>query len=481
MSNQNQKINISWSTKELDEWVRNALINPALLSTDRLPELAQFIANNKDTLYATYRDPEDSNLHIIQMPSYEKWNETYELHVIEKTTGKTVKVLERMEPFELCDDLTLQIKSSEKDSWNSKTSAIKNLSKEERKTLKTALMELCKVNNGQLHINEIVELLEKFLKTTQRGTYTMSGHMVNQILQTKERLPITDEKEQEKYEVKAGIKRLSGGEHRIIKSLGLLLDKNKRNQNGAQIEGLKILDSCKLFKNALLQKAYGFSPTIMILDEHEYFEAYYGGSNYGGTDRKYMRSALEKFCKREFDVRYDRIYWESGEEFTDRILFKSSVAEAYPFFPSLTNEEKKKLNLGDEAIKKMKKKIILVINQIFTDQIESNFIKYPVDINQRMQKAARGSATPSMYLLMDYCLREIRHSRYNVPIGEDKLIEVLELDKAKKEGRKSRLDKSIKEAINTVKNLGLILEAHKTKGQNGKPKFELKLNDKPWS
>ncbi|HLB52485.1 MAG TPA: hypothetical protein VJK48_02105, partial [Chlamydiales bacterium] len=82
--------------------------------------------------------------------------------------------------------------------------------------------------------------------------------------------------------------------------------------------------------------------------------------------------------------------------------------------------------------------MIIALNPLLTDQINSKYVEYPSDINKRMVIAAGGHrlVTESMIALRDYLLRELSARRFQPEINEEKLFLILKLEKYLKSKRK---------------------------------------------
>ncbi|MDX8430209.1 MAG: hypothetical protein SNF33_00130 (plasmid) [Candidatus Algichlamydia australiensis] len=122
--------------------------------------------------------------------------------------------------------------------------------------------------------------------------------------------------------------------------------------------------------------------------------------------------------------------------------------------------------------------MIIGFNPILVDQISSKYVEYPSDINKRMVIAAGGGrlVTEAMNLLRDYLLRSLSCKSYKPEINEDKLPYILKLDSCVKFHRKKRLKERIEGAIQTCKNLGLILNVDIVTGSLGQNKYVFELN-----
>lgn len=463
---------ICWSTNELKVWVNAGLVKHELLEPEKFRELAQFISENKEKLHSVYCDNPAEYPCQVTIPAAHELANTYELQIFDKATGKVIKVLDRIENLELCEGLVLKVKAKEVETWRKKTENIKKLSDDQTNKLKTILEQFFESNKG-IGIDELDQIIAKLISITKPSTYNVPQGLVDQKIHTREQISIQVER---KPEITVhGIRGLSAGEHRIMKTLSLLIHLKK---NGAQIQNMPDISNGKLLRNAMLENAYGYQPTILIIDEDEYYKAYWGDTSYGGSDKKMMERGLKEFSRKEFDINYQRAYIEKNKEKIDIIKFLSPMVETYEFYQGLTPEEADNLKRGNGRVRRSKRKKILIINQIFTDQIDKRFINFPLDINRRIGKAAGDSraVTASMHIMLDYFLRDIANQRFENEIGEEKLVTLLELLKMKNEGRELRLKEHIKKCFDAMKNIGVLVEIEILRSKDGSYKYRYSLN-----
>ena len=214
----------------------------------------------------------------------------------------------------------------------------------------------------------------------------------------------------------------------------------------------------------------------------ELYKAFMGSDDYSGSDVKYIVNTLHNLEAKKVLIKYDRIKKVKNkgitETLTDRIEDFQSLIKIVSFIPDLTNEEKTKLDSGDTAIRRAKGEIIIALNPIFTDQIDTKFIEFPADTNRRLMIAAGGhtKVTVSMLALMEYMLREISAKRYRSEVNEDKLPLILGLDNYVKQNRKKLLQDRISRDIEAVVNLGVILQVEKLPNSLGGVKWVFHLN-----
>jgi hypothetical protein len=226
------------------------------------------------------------------------------------------------------------------------------------------------------------------------------------------------------------------------------------------------------------------APVLRIFPS-ELYKAYLDGDDYSGDEIKYIKSVLNDTEQQKFLIIYERKYDitnEKGkkEKRTDRIEDFQSLLKIVSFFEGLTEEEKKKLDQGNEQIRERRGELVIALNPLLTDQINSKYVEYPADINRRTVIASGGHrlVTESIIALRDYLLREISSKRYKCEINEDKIILILKLDKYLKQGRRKRIQDNIESSIQAAKNLGLITELHRIMGTAAQWKYAFRLNPK---
>jgi hypothetical protein len=126
--------------------------------------------------------------------------------------------------------------------------------------------------------------------------------------------------------------------------------------------------------------------------------------------------------------------------------------------------------------------MILRLNPLFTDQIDTKFIVFPEDIDRRTAIAAgslNGRYPEAIIRLRDYLVREISNKRFNPEIGAEKLPYQLGLDGFIKDRRRKKIKETIEKAFNAVKALGLVEKIEEIPGAQGQKKYVFSLN-KEW-
>jgi hypothetical protein len=212
----------------------------------------------------------------------------------------------------------------------------------------------------------------------------------------------------------------------------------------------------------------------------------YTGGYYSGRDVEIIKETLVKLEARSFLIVYERHREVNNglrkETVVDRVEDYQPLVKVKTFFEGLTKEEHEKITKGDKETREKKAEIIIQLNPIFIDQIDSKFIEYPTDINRITSIAAGGAnkVTESICALRDYFLRAISNNKNkaitHTSINYDKMPYILGLEKYVKEGRRSLINIRIQQAIEASLNIGLITEWKESIGAENQKKYDFTLN-----
>jgi hypothetical protein len=489
MTEQPKEFSISWDAEELQSWVAANLVPRELLEPLRFRDLATFIATNIESLHRHFKSPPKEHNFSISMPPPEEWDKTYELQVVDRRTGSVVSVLEKGANFEICDGITLKIKAKELEEWKKETAGIKKLTKEQSEGLKAFIASFGA--ERPLTRKEIVTFIEEIRKPKKTPKYRQSGHLVDEKLKylpsnSQSSLfdiisPETRQKiEESELQVKAEGIKLTPPESKLIHALNRILHEkslNTKNSRGENFYEGNVPSEVVPYGAGMQAKA-----VVIKFRPSELYKAYIGHDEYSGHDIQFVNNTLHKVESKKVLMKYDRIKKvikdKKTETLTDRIEDFQSLIRIISFIPDLTDEEKDLLDRGDTSIREAKGEIIIALNPIFTDQIDTKFIEFPVDTNRRLVIAAGGhnKVTSSMMTLMEWMLREISNKRYKAELNEEKLPFVLGLDKYVKQGRKKILQERIAKDIEAITNMGIILQSEKVPNSTGGFKWVFHLN-----
>lgn len=226
------------------------------------------------------------------------------------------------------------------------------------------------------------------------------------------------------------------------------------------------------------------SSVIRIIPS-ELYKAYMDSSDYSGADIKFIKNLLSNTEQQKFLIIYERrreLKNEKGKKEIriDRIEDFQSLFKIIRFFEGLTEEEAENLDNGNELLRDKKGELVIALNPLLTDQINSKYVEYPSDINKRTVIAAGGHkfVTESMLALRDYMLRELSARRFHSEINEEKLFLVLKLENYIKSRRRKIIQQRAEDAIQVIKNLGLLEDYERVIGAAGQWKYIFHLNSK---
>lgn len=479
----------SYCSEEIKQWASMGLIPKELLEKSSHMELSTFIFANFKTLKNKLKKLNEENSCQITLPPQQEWDNSYELQVIDRRTGQVVKTLEKVEQLDLYDGISLTVKSKEIDEWKSEIGSAEKLTKEQSEELKTVIEKIG--NNNPISRQDIVKIIQEIRKPKRPTKYRQSGHLVDEKL--KYTMPTTPQTlfdllapevkqkiEESKIEVKVEGIKLTPPQNKLVHALNLLLHEKSTNNKNIKEAGFYEGN----MPNELVSYGIGSESKAPVLKfkPSELYKAYIGHNDYSGHDIHFINNELRQLEGQKVLIKYDRIKKvtknKKTETLTDRIEDFQPLIKIISFIPDLTNEERERLDQGDSSIREKKGEIVIALNPIFTDQIDTKFIEFPVDTNRRLVIAAGGhnKVTSSMITLMEWMLREISNKRYKPEINEDKLPYILGLEKYLKQNRKKLLKGRIDKDIEAIKNVGIILLSEKVPNSIGGYKWIFHLN-----
>lgn len=406
------------------------------------------------------------------------------IKVIDSKTGKEIKTLIPVGDINILDDIVITVRKNELNDWQSEIKEAEKLTSEQKTVLKTFVSEYGK--DRPLTRREIATFIEEVRKPKKPERYRQSGHLVDQKLKYKPKsesqLTIFDylspkaQEEIQKYELKVEGIHLTPPQDKLINTLNKLL-----HSKSEHIDSKSPL--FYLGNDAPALTPYGKKDTpsaVIRFTPHELYSEYIGSKDYSGADIAFIKEVLGQISDKKFLITYDRHRKvKSGkktEKLIDKIVEFQPLIKVIRFYEGLSEHESRQINSGEGDSDKGE--IVLALNPIFTDQIDTKYIEYPVDINRRMVIAAGGAnrVTQSMSLLRDWLFRALSNKQRTWEIDEKNLPSALKLDKYVKQGRKKLLRERIEKDIQAMVNLGLVLKAEKTTGAKGQLKYIFHLN-----
>ena len=334
--------------------------------------------------------------------------------------------------------------------------------------------------NEKISIPVVVEF-PKAIDQINVGTYRRSGHLLDQMLKhenptKKKQLSLFDHltestinaietEDIEISEIVEGIK-LSPSEQKIIDCLSKLLHHKSQNINPNQNDYYSGNQDYEMVqygtdKNTIAPK--------LAFTIYELTKEYKGGEDIGGKDTKNVVSILKELASKRFLVSYiETTRTKDGGRVEKKI-------EDFKKLIHILNISETTYDKRDVEIDK-KEDTIILLSPIFIRQLSSKFILYPNDITKRTI-IAYGSHTISdiTLRLRDYLMRELSYKHYNPEILENNLHYQL-AEKWMKENRKKKVIEYTNKSIETVKNLGLLIDIESKIATNGEKKIIFKLN-----
>ena len=318
------------------------------------------------------------------------------------------------------------------------------------------------------------------------GKFKRSGHITDEMLKynypkdKKGQLSIFDSLQEvtkkgietvgliERTEIVEGIK-LSPSETKVIDCLCKLLHENsqtldpKKEDYYTGNKGLELVT----FGGDKFTPAPQLAFTL-----YELTKEYKGGEYIGGKDIENVKQILTELDTKMFYLSYvETTKTKGGGRVENKI-------QEYRKLINITKISQTVFNKEDIELSKIEETVV-VLNPIFRRQIESKFLLYPNDINERTIRAYGSHNLSDIALrLRDYLIRELSSKRYKPEIYLDKLYYFL-AEKWMRKSRKALVKEYTDKALETVKALGLLLDYKIETGATGEPKMIFILN-KDW-
>ena len=316
-------------------------------------------------------------------------------------------------------------------------------------------------------------------KIVNKGKFKRSGHLTDQTL--KYNYP------KEKSSQLSIFDTLNDSTKKDIEALG--------REESEIIEGIQLLPSetklidclCKLLHHSshsidakdidsyggieLVQHGDKKSPKLAFT-LYELTKEYKGGETVGGKDVENVRQILVGLNDKNFLITYrETITLKNGGKTEKKIEAFEKLIRILKLTQTEYSKEEVDLSKKEESV--------ILLNPIFRSQINSKFILYPNDINQRTILAyGSHNISEAAIKLRDYLMRELSSKHYEPEIAVDKLYYQL-AEKYMKESRRKKVKESVDRAIQTVKALGILVSYREETNAKGEPKIVFKLN-KDW-
>lgn len=333
------------------------------------------------------------------------------------------------------------------------------------------------------YLDVLREIYEKRLKGDKKGKFRRSGHLTDQILKynyPKDRQPslfdILQSETLKDIEV-AGVEvaqivegiKLSPSETKVIDCLCKLLHENSQTSDAKKEDYYSGNIGYELVE-------YGGDKNTpapkLAFTLYELTKEYKGGEYVAGKDIENVKQILTELDSKRFLLSYvETTRKKDGGRIERKIEDFSKLIHIVKISHTEYNKEDIELSKKEETV--------ILLNPIFRRQIDSKFILYPNDINRRTIIAYGSHNLSDIALrLRDYLIRELSSKRYQPEINLDKLYYLL-AEKWMRESRKKKVKEYTEKALETVKNLGLLLSYEIKTASTGEPKIVFTLN-KDW-
>lgn len=209
----------------------------------------------------------------------------------------------------------------------------------------------------------------------------------------------------------------------------------------------------------------------LILTLYQITLKYKGGASVSGKDIETVKNILINWnenSEKRVLIRYTREFIRDKKKYTHEIeTFQPLVQLATE---KLTSEDV----LGE---RKEVEEIIVYLNPIFRDQIETKYINYPTDLNKKMVEAWGGqNISEIMYKLRDYLAREYSAKRFRCEINLDNLYWQLS-EKWVLQRNTTKIQEYLDRSIKALINLGLLKEFSLENNKTGGKKYVFTLNE----
>lgn len=320
------------------------------------------------------------------------------------------------------------------------------------------------------------------LSLIKKGKFKRSGHLTDQMLKYHfpddnkptiwDSIKESTKSKIEKYgiaysEIIEGIK-LSPAETKMIDCFSKILHSQSQNSDAKRADYYTGIGSTLVsFSDEVNTEAPKVAFTL-----YELAKEYKGGEKPSGKDINNVKNILTELDKKKFLLSYvETTFKHDGGRIERKI-------EDYVKLIHIVIMKETEYSKDGVEINKTQETIVM-LNPIFRRQIDNKYILYPNDITNRTISAYGSHNLPETLLrLRDYLLREMASNRFEPEITVEKLYYLL-AEKWMKESRRKKVKEYTEKSIETLKNMGIILDVEIKPASDGTPKMVFKLN-KEW-
>ena len=268
----------------------------------------------------------------------------------------------------------------------------------------------------------------------------------------------------------------------------------EEEKDSIQVEGIKLSVSEDATMNALLKvlnrksqpgKYTGNLPSVKVsygeqrvnspqlsITLYELFKERFG-DKIGGKQMDILKDSLTSLEEKKFLIKYVRPLENRNSEVVE---IYEPLIKIFGHYKDVTPEQMKTGAYRND------KGIRIKLHPVVIDQINTNFIVYPADIDKRTMIAAESlnNRYPEAVIkLRDYLQRWIANNKgTKTEINEDTLHYQLGLEKYIKQSRKKLIKKNTEIALKSVIKLGMVTKYERVTGAKGQWKYVFHLNPK---
>lgn len=202
---------------------------------------------------------------------------------------------------------------------------------------------------------------------------------------------------------------------------------------------------------------------------YQLVKEYKGGGRVTGQDIINVKKLIKGLEDKKFEFNHiEETKKKGGGRIKREVKCQASLIQTLDFSETEYNKQNEEVYYKCE--------MIIVLNPIFRQQIESKYLSYPDDMIERLQMAYGSKKVHDItFRLMDYLNRERSNKRYTSEIGLEKLYYTL-ADNYMRQQKKGRVKKHTEKALITCIEIGLLQSYRYEELRTGAPKIVFNIN-----
>jgi hypothetical protein len=236
---------------------------------------------------------------------------------------------------------------------------------------------------------------------------------------------------------------LDQAEDRILHTLTLLLSKNSENRDQTSSEYYM----GNYEKGIIRINEIEMETARILVSPHEFYSTYYGRENYNSDHIKFVLKKLHGLLQKQYLTTWNFPAKGTGKKYnkfrTYCPLFNIVILNS-----DLSENECQDIDNNKELLEGKGCQFLFKFQPQFTNNIRERYVEFPEDIYLRIAEAVgQDRFSQAINLMRDFLFREKQSKRHEIVRDKETLIKTLKLDKFWKEGRKKRVEESIKECL----------------------------------